>query len=228
MSFKGFTLGTLFGGKPWYRSMTAWAQVVLLAAETIVPALAALELADPEQMAALTSCMEKLWAVMTALGIRRAVIPNGKAIAAVGLVALLSLGCGVHVGPTGLDVVLGGSFYTHVDKQADKGKGAAVEGEDASGASEWTTHATRTWGTSGIEGIITDESETITIQGEGLSKNLSETLGKDIVKTAVEAALKSTPTGAALAAGKALLGGDEVDPSAILEDLPPDVEGLQE
>ena len=118
-------------------------------------------------------------------------------------------GCAVHVGPTGLDVALGGTFYGHTDKQADTGGGEATEGGDGGVASEWTTYAARTWGTSGIEGKITNDSELISIQGSGLSDNLSETLGKDVVKAALEAALKTTPTGAALAAGRALLGDDE-------------------
>ncbi len=94
MSFKGFAFRTFFGGKPWYKSVTAWAQVALAVAETVPPALAAAGLADRELMSLLTAWVERAWAVATAIGIRRAVGTNGKAIAAVGLVALLSLGCG--------------------------------------------------------------------------------------------------------------------------------------
>ncbi len=138
------------------------------------------------------------------------------------VLVIAALGCGVHVGPTGIDVVLGGSFYTRDAKQTDNRSVEADKGEDASGPSEVTTHATRTWGTSGIVAEITDTSEKISIQGKGLSKNLSETLGKDIVKDALAAALKSTPTGAALAAGRALLGDDDPPPLNVLRLRPLD------
>jgi len=94
MNLKALVFRKIFEGKPWYRSMTAWAVVILAGAETVVPLAGEMGLADPEQMAALTSYMQKLAAAMGALGIRRAATrTNGKAIAAVGLVALISLGC---------------------------------------------------------------------------------------------------------------------------------------
>ena len=151
--------------------------------------------------------------------------PGLGALCALLVVAALWLGgCAVHVGPTGLDVVLAGTFYGHVDEQADKGG----EGEDGDkGASWWGTYAARTWGTSGIEGKITNDSELISIQGEGLSKNLSETLGKDVVKEAFTAALKATPLGAGAAVvnrGIEAVDDDELLIEKLLPDSDPDEE----
>ena len=95
------------------------------------------------------------------------------------LAALVSFGCAVHVGPDGVDVVLAGTYYAHSDDQTDTGNG---EGAEGAGSSRWRTHAARTWGTSGIEGEITTDKELISIQGSGMSDNLSETLGDDIVE----------------------------------------------
>ncbi len=92
MSFKGFAFKTFFGGKPWYKSLVGWGLVVLTAAETAIPLAGELGLADPEQMSILTSYMEKLAVALAALGIRRR-LPATGTIAAVSLVALLSLGC---------------------------------------------------------------------------------------------------------------------------------------
>ncbi len=92
MSFKGFAFKTFFGGKPWYKSMVGWGLVVLTVAETAIPLVGELGLADPEQMSTLTSYMEKLAIALAALGIRRR-LPATGTIAAVSLVALLSMGC---------------------------------------------------------------------------------------------------------------------------------------
>jgi hypothetical protein len=94
MGIKAFAFKTFFGGKPWYKSVTGWSIVVLATAETVVPLVGEMGLADPAQMTVLTSYMEKLAAAMAALGIRRATTNgNGKKLAAVSLVVLLSLGC---------------------------------------------------------------------------------------------------------------------------------------
>lgn len=83
----------LFGGKPWYKSMVGWAAITLLVAETAIPAIGELGLVDPEFMAALTTYMEKLAALLGVLGIRRR-LPASGTIAAVSVAALmLTLGC---------------------------------------------------------------------------------------------------------------------------------------
>ena len=90
--------------------------------------------------------------------------------------AVIAPGCAFHLGTDGIDVVLAGTYYGHTDKQA--GKDAVPQ--------RWTTHAARTWGTSGIEGKITTDSETISIQGDGMSKELSATLGNDVIATVAD------------------------------------------
>ncbi len=92
MGIKAFAFKTFFGGKPWYKSMVGWGLVVLAVAETAVPMVGEMGLADPEKMGVVTSYMEKLAAALAALGIRRK-LPATGTIAAVSLVALLSLGC---------------------------------------------------------------------------------------------------------------------------------------
>ena len=79
-------------------------------------------------------------------------------------------GCAFTINPDGLHAVLGGTSYGHADDQTEKPSN-----------SRWHTYAARTWGTSGIEGEITTDSELISIQGSGISDHLSETLGDDIV-----------------------------------------------
>ena len=80
------------------------------------------------------------------------------------------------MGPSGLDLVFAGSFYSHTDEQAD------AEGKGDPGSSQWATAAGRTWGTSGLEGQITEESETISITGKGISDNLAGVLGEDVIQ----------------------------------------------
>jgi hypothetical protein len=143
MSLKALAFKTFFGGKPWYKSVTGWAIVVLAAAETVVPLVGELGLADPAQMAVLTSYMVKLSAAMGALGIRRAVVPNGKAIAAVGLVALLALGCGTLTytsTPTdGPPVTVKASYLSRgcvsLDVDPKTGKASIIHKQD--GESNW-------------------------------------------------------------------------------------------
>jgi hypothetical protein len=131
--------------------------------------------------------------------------------------ALFWLGaCAFTINPDGLHAVVGGTYYGHADDQAERGEGDTT----AKGKSRWHTYAARTWGTSGIEGKITNDSELISIQGKGLSDNLSETLGKDIVRDLVAAALKATPAGAL---GDVVNRGIEaVDDELLIEKLLPD------
>ena len=89
---------------------------------------------------------------------------------------VIAPGCAFHIGSDGLDMVFAGTYYGHTDKQA--GKDAVPQ--------RWTTHAARTWGTSGIEGKITTDSETISIQGEGISAEMSATLGNDVIATVAD------------------------------------------
>jgi uncharacterized protein YceK len=94
------------------------------------------------------------------------------------LVILIGLsGCAVTINPDGFHAVVGGTYYGHADDQSEKG----AEDTATKDKSRWRTYAARTWGTSGIEGKITTDSELISIQGAGISDNLSKTLGDDIV-----------------------------------------------
>ncbi len=134
------------------------------------------------------------------------------------MVTLLS-GCIVHVGPTGLDVAIAGTFYSHSETNA--GAGGTDDSEDVNGEEDsssgpftWRTHAARTWGTSGVEGEITTESEKISIQGKGMSDNLQETLGDDIIRDIANAARKATPAGGAAAIGEAIFSDDEPPPGS--------------
>ena len=129
------------------------------------------------------------------------------------LLALLLTGCAFTVNGSGLHAVLGGSYYGHADENREKG--TAENQETAKGKSRSNTYVARTWGTAELKGKISASEETISIKGEGISETMGKTLGKDIVREAVGAALRATPTGAALAAGKALL----VDEAPDLEDV---------
>jgi hypothetical protein len=93
----------------------------------------------------------------------------------------LLMGCAFTLNPDGFHAVLGGTYYGHADDQSDKGKVTDATEGITKGKSRWHTYAARTWGTSGIEGEITTDSELISIQGAGISDNLSKTLGDDIV-----------------------------------------------
>lgn len=133
----------------------------------------------------------------------------------------LLAGCGFHIGPDGLSLVVAGTFYTHSDEQIDTGNGDG-EKDAPPGVSQWRTSALRTMGTSGIEGKITSDSETISIQGDGMSKEMSATLGDDVISTVADqvscalqpaqpkclGGVKST-AGAALKAVKKVLVVDE-------------------
>jgi len=124
--------------------------------------------------------------------------------ALLGVIAILALGCAVTVNGSGLHAVVGGSYYGHADENREKE--TSENQEKAKGKSRSNTYAARTWGTAALKGTITASEETISIKGKGISATMGATLGKDIVRDALGAALRATPTGAALTAGKALLG----------------------
>ena len=134
-------------------------------------------------------------------------------------VASIVLGCAVTMNPDGLHAVFGGTYYgTAGEKPCGCG-----DGDTTNVQNRRHTYAARTWGTSALKGEVKNDSEKISIQGEGMSVILGETLGKDIVRDAVAAALKVTPIGAGLAAGKFVLGDDEEVPVDVtpLERLEP-------
>jgi len=62
----------IFGGKPWYNSMTAWATLFLTVAYTLVPAISELGIVSPEVGATLTGWLTKISIPLGMLGIRRA------------------------------------------------------------------------------------------------------------------------------------------------------------
>jgi hypothetical protein len=107
VNIKAFAFKSLFGGKPWYKSMVGWSILVLAVAETAVPLAGELGLASAEQSAVLSSYLEKLAAALAALGIRRKLPAHGN-LAAVTLVAALSLGCNSVILKKG-DVLVEGS-----------------------------------------------------------------------------------------------------------------------
>ncbi len=65
-------LNEIFGGKSWYKSMTAWATVFLTVAYTLIPALGELGITSPEQTLAFTGWLTKASVPLAILGIRRA------------------------------------------------------------------------------------------------------------------------------------------------------------
>lgn len=95
---------------------------------------------------------------------------------ALAIALVLASGCAFHAGPSGIDLVIAGSYYSHTDEQV-----SAYDPE-----SRWMTHAGRTWGTSGIEGQITTDSETLSITGDGISENLAGVLGEDTIEKIAE------------------------------------------
>ena len=65
-------LDQIFGGKPWFKSMTGWGALVLTMAWTLVPGLAEMGVISPETTATLTGMMTKAGSVLGMLGIRKA------------------------------------------------------------------------------------------------------------------------------------------------------------
>lgn len=175
MSFK-----TLFGGKPWYKSMVGWGVLILIIAETAVPAASELGLADPELLAVLNSYMEKFAAVLAALGIRRRLPAQG--VAAAGALSLVVLmGCTVYTGPAGFSAAVFGSAYTHHEVFADPPTAPPKSETEGGGTIEsWTTAALRTFGTVGIEATVDMGSERIALTGKGMSKQMAGVIGEDV------------------------------------------------
>ena len=65
-------LKDLFGGKKWFQSLTAWGLVVLAVGNAAAVALASSGLVSHETATTLTSVVDWVGGVATALGIRRA------------------------------------------------------------------------------------------------------------------------------------------------------------
>ena len=142
MSFKGFAFRTFFGGKPWYKSVTAWAQVVLAVGEATAAALAAVNALDPEYIEKMQAATRGLWAVMSALGIRRAV-PNGTTTAALIACLLLPLGCNTLTvitqlpdkPPVTVEVKMAGRSCIAAEVDPSTGKVNIITQQD--GTSDW-------------------------------------------------------------------------------------------
>jgi hypothetical protein len=65
-------LGNIFGGKTWYKSMTAWGVLFLTVAWTIIPEMANLGLITVEGAGTLTKWLTVISGPLNILGIRRA------------------------------------------------------------------------------------------------------------------------------------------------------------
>ena len=65
-------LEEIFGNKPWYNSMTAWATLILTVAYTVIPAIGELGIVSPEIAETLTGWLTKISVPLGILGIRRA------------------------------------------------------------------------------------------------------------------------------------------------------------
>lgn len=141
MNFQALAFKTLFGGKPWYRSIVGWGAFVLLMAETAVPAAAEFGLADEAMMVKLTYYLERLAAAMGILGIRRRLPARGVAVAGTLALAVL-VGCGGSTitmldatgDPVTIEQSMGGRGCIAVDIGADKSVSVVLQ-QDAS--SDW-------------------------------------------------------------------------------------------
>lgn len=133
----GFRL--FFGGKPWYQSMVGWAALVLIVAETAVPAASELGLADEALTTKLTYYLERFAAILGILGIRRKLPAHG-VVAAMAL--FFVMGCGgstitvmdKNQQPVTIEHKIGGRGCIAVDVGSD-GSVSAVLQQDAS--SDW-------------------------------------------------------------------------------------------
>lgn len=101
------------------------------------------------------------------------------------LLALLA-GCRASFGPgPSASFSFAVSTYTHLESEECE-------------QSAWFTDMSRPWGTSANEYYIDTEQEAGSIAGEGMSDNLSETIGDDVLPKAVDTAVKALiPTAAA-------------------------------
>jgi len=66
----------IFGGKKWFQSITGWAMLIFVLAETAIPGLAELGAITPETAATLTDWLVKGSALLGAAGIRKAATSN--------------------------------------------------------------------------------------------------------------------------------------------------------
>jgi len=64
-------LDDLFGGKPWFKSLTAWGTLIFILAWTAVPAMGEIGLISAEAAAMLTKWMTVAAGPLGVIGIRR-------------------------------------------------------------------------------------------------------------------------------------------------------------
>ena len=68
-----FDLKAIFGGKPWYQSMTAWGLAIYVAGAALIDSVCGdTGLLSPGVCDTLTSSSDTIGVVLTALGLRRA------------------------------------------------------------------------------------------------------------------------------------------------------------
>ena len=65
-------LDQLFGGKPWFKSMTGWGALGLTMAWTLIPGLAEMGVISAETASTLSGMMTKAGSLLGMLGIRKA------------------------------------------------------------------------------------------------------------------------------------------------------------
>ena len=65
-------LNEIFGNKPWFKSLTAWATVILTMAWTVIPALGETGIISPEVTTVAAGWMTKVSLILGTLGIRKA------------------------------------------------------------------------------------------------------------------------------------------------------------
>lgn len=64
-------LDQLFGGKPWFKSMTGWALFIYIMAQAALPGAVEAGIASPEAIAPVLPWMDKVALMLGVLGIRR-------------------------------------------------------------------------------------------------------------------------------------------------------------
>ena len=67
-------ISNIFGGKVWYKSLTAWGVLIWTIAQTAVPAAANVGIISADAAATLTDWMNAIAVPLGALGIRKAAI----------------------------------------------------------------------------------------------------------------------------------------------------------
>jgi len=65
-------LAKIFGGKSWFKSMTAWGALGLAVAWTVVPGLAEIGVISAETATTLTGMLTKVSSLSAMLGLRKA------------------------------------------------------------------------------------------------------------------------------------------------------------